>query len=431
MDASGSLPSGDWNAADTFHPIPYEKIVGLNNLLNIAWLSQGLLLAGAVARVRLPNGFGTGFLISQELLLTNHHVFPDARTAASATIEFNYQDNWSGTLQPVRSFTVDSSKFQTNAELDYSIVRVNGAPGELFGYLDLATAADAAVNDYVSIIQHPLGGPKQVSLTDNKVSAVFDNKVQYATDTEPGSSGSPVFNQAWQLVALHHAGGGLAGPDGTKYFTNEGIAISAVIADAATFLGLGDPIYDLAFGELRGVLVNLIDLADPPVAPSALLPDILWTRPAFAAGLEQWRKLNGPGGTDPVVGIGTAGIAIGAALRQWARTSGHESITAASPSQPPPSDGLVAKVSGYNGTDTLPRDVYVQVMRDLLADQTLLPAGFPPPGAASDGATVVAALAFLTGVTIGGAAFDPIRTASTTAPGGGSDASSTSGAGQS
>jgi V8-like Glu-specific endopeptidase len=406
---SGSLPPGDWNAANTFKPIPYEKIVGLNNLLSVAWLSQGLLLAGAVARIRLSEGFGTGFMISSELLMTNHHVLPDAQAAAAVTVEFNYQNNWSGVLQPVRAFTVDSLQFQTNEDLDYTIVRVNGAPGELFGYLDLTATADASVNDYVSIIQHPLGGPKQICLTDNKVSAVFDDKVQYATDTEPGSSGAPVFNQAWQLVALHHAGGGLAGPDGTKYFTNEGIAISAVLADAADFLGLRDPVYDLAFGELRGVLVNLIDLADPPMAPLALLPDILWTRPAFAAGLDQWRRLNGSTG-DPVVGIGAAGVSIGAALRQWARTSGHESIKAASPSTPPPPDRLVAKISRHNGTDTLPRDVYVQVVKEVLADETLLPAGFPSRGEASDRFTVTAALAFLTGVTIGGAAFDPLQT---------------------
>jgi hypothetical protein len=115
----------------------------------------------------------------------------------------------------------------------------------------------------VSIIQHPMGGLKQVCLTDNKVAAVFGNLVQYSTDTEPGSSGSPVFDQNWQIVALHHRGGNLEGPDGTKYFSNEGISIAAVYRDAAAFLGVPDSLYNLAFGDLRAVLVNLIDLADP------------------------------------------------------------------------------------------------------------------------------------------------------------------------
>jgi endonuclease/exonuclease/phosphatase family metal-dependent hydrolase len=54
----------------------------------------------------------------------------------------------------------------------------------------------------------------------------MDKVLRYRTDTEPGSSGSPVFNNDWQLVALHHAGyredGGTA--------VNEGIRISAIVA---------------------------------------------------------------------------------------------------------------------------------------------------------------------------------------------------------
>ena len=39
---------------------------------------------------------------------------------------------------------------------------------------------------------------------------------------DPGSSGSPVFNQKWQLVALHHA-------SSTKKEANEGIRIDVII----------------------------------------------------------------------------------------------------------------------------------------------------------------------------------------------------------
>ena len=31
-------------------------------------------------------------------------------------------------------------------------------------------------------------------------------RVRYATNTEPGSSGSPCFDMNWQLAALHHYG---------------------------------------------------------------------------------------------------------------------------------------------------------------------------------------------------------------------------------
>ena len=159
---------------------------------------------------------------------------------------------------------------------------LNGAPGDLYGFVNLAKRAEPTVNDFVSIIQHPQGGPKKIAFTDNKVSAVFNDLVQYSTDTEPGSSGSPVFNQDWEIVGLHHRGGGLAGPDGKKYFTNEAIQIGSVVRDAASFLGVSDELYDLAFGDLRAALASLVNVERPAVgsrrrgarparAPAALL----------------------------------------------------------------------------------------------------------------------------------------------------------------
>jgi len=36
-------------------------------------------------------------------------------------------------------------------------------------------------------------------------------KIQYTTKVENGSSGSPCFDENWDLVALHHAGAGSKG----------------------------------------------------------------------------------------------------------------------------------------------------------------------------------------------------------------------------
>ena len=305
----------------------------------------------------------------------------------------------------MRRFTCDASFFHNDKELDYAIVRVNGAPGDLYGFVNLAKRVEPTVNDFVSIIQHPQGGPKKIAFTDNKVSAVFDDLVQYSTDTEPGSSGSPVFNQDWEIVGLHHRGGGLAGPDGKKYFTNEAIQIGAVVRHAASFLGMSDELYDLAFGDLRAALTSLVNASDPPSDPDEVARDLLIRRPRFSYALEQWGKLNGVAGQRPALTLAIAGVAIGGALRQWARTDGHESIGVAAAADPPPGDALVALVGAFKGTDSLPRDVYDSLLADLRAQPGLLDETVTASAGADDGIAATAR-SFLRGVVIGAKAYD-------------------------
>jgi endonuclease G len=78
-----------------------------------------------------------------------------------------------------------------------------------FGWLPLnPEPGKAFVGEYLTIVQHPKGERKQVCVRENKL-LKYDpagNSVWYMTDTVPGSSGSPVFNGSWQVVALHHSG---------------------------------------------------------------------------------------------------------------------------------------------------------------------------------------------------------------------------------
>ena len=57
--------------------------------------------------------------------------------------------------------------------------------------------------------------------------------IRYETDTEPGSSGSPVFDNGWEIIALHHSGGDRApsDPSGNTWLNNEGIRIDAIVKD--------------------------------------------------------------------------------------------------------------------------------------------------------------------------------------------------------
>lgn len=83
--------------------------------------------------------------------------------------------------------------------------------GDLQGLIQRLPASCAlkglGSGDPVFIIQHPKGRRKQIVMDDNEVIAygLLKDYLRYRADTDYGSSGSPVFNAQWQLVALHHA----------------------------------------------------------------------------------------------------------------------------------------------------------------------------------------------------------------------------------
>ena len=82
------------------------------------------------------------------------------------------------------------------------------------------------------MIGHPSGlDTPQFSLQDNLLIDYDESLVHYRSPTEPGSSGSPVFDATWSLIAVHHAGG-LEIPklhgEGGLYPANEGIAVTAI-----------------------------------------------------------------------------------------------------------------------------------------------------------------------------------------------------------
>jgi endonuclease G len=210
-----------------------EKIINTADFVGARYLDAGVAAARAVGRVNIRDaggrltGFGTGSLVSPALLLTNHHVLPDAETARSSVIEFNYQDGVDGQplLAVVHPFDPDAF-FLADEDRDFALVAVRATRAELapFGFNRLIEAeGKAIIGEFVTIVQHPRGEKKQVALRENRIVDIPDRFLHYSADTEPGSSGSPVFNDQWEVVALHHASVPVNGG-----FTNEGIRISRV-----------------------------------------------------------------------------------------------------------------------------------------------------------------------------------------------------------
>lgn len=263
-----------------FSGIDLERIIQGNELLPVNYLSRGVLAADAVCRISVSEEiggsgkWGTGFMITPDLLLTNHHVISSIQEAERSTIEFRHERGSDGRFRDSQHFSLDpDATFKTSAteQLDYTIVAVKPSSDDgttsitEFGFLRLASSTHKiSQNEFVSIIQHPDGKEKHVSLRENRVlkigAAAGDREnifLWYATDTAPGASGAPVFNDQWQVVALHHRGvpetrTTLAGAveyqrtDGTwvneeqvrhlrddelVWLANEGIRVSALVAD--------------------------------------------------------------------------------------------------------------------------------------------------------------------------------------------------------
>jgi endonuclease G len=247
-----------------------ERILGASDLLDINFLSIGLRSARPVGRVQVRDKsgrvieFGTGFMVSPGLMLTCNHVLPAHEACQRSLIDFDYEDDEHFNPKTPISFQLDPWRFfHTNLELDITLVAVkpmandNETPLSAVGFLPL-TGHDGSIveGEYVGIIQHPLGSTKKLAIRNNRVIDVFGDFIHYTTDTDPGASGAPVFNDYWQAVAIHHAGvkrkdpsGRILAIDGSiwrpemgedriAYVANEGVRIRALLTHLRTLIDI-------------------------------------------------------------------------------------------------------------------------------------------------------------------------------------------------
>jgi S1-C subfamily serine protease len=142
----------------------------------------------AVVRVETPTGFGSGFFIAADTMLTNVHV-----VGANSTVTIRRPDGKTSTGR------VETSA----AELDIAVVRINNPdPGQ--PTLTLGSGVQARPGQEVIALGTPLG--LQNTVTRGIVSAVRQvgglTLVQTDAAINPGNSGGPLLDRSGIVIGI-------------------------------------------------------------------------------------------------------------------------------------------------------------------------------------------------------------------------------------
>ncbi len=238
-----------------------EAIIYQDDMVDLSFVMGALNAAKSVARIKVPrfdNGVqrkinstpyvfqGSGWLISPSLLITNHHVINARldqegmaaqsdleRQALESTVSFDYDDDQSAVVDcGIEAFEL------ANVDLDYCLLRLKTPPVRAALKLE-PTKVQINATSYlpVNVIQHPGGKAKKLAIRNNLAAAADDDTVRYYTDTDQGSSGAPVLNDRWRVIALHR---GALFVDEAKFqgkdtaYVNFGSQITRILRDIET-----------------------------------------------------------------------------------------------------------------------------------------------------------------------------------------------------
>ena len=287
---TGTASRLDWRGEPIDTAGGFERLLRDGRSLHPAdFLGEGARVASGVAWIearfdgeRITRG--SGFLVGPDLVLSNHHVLHDegADWAAAREVEvrLGYEENIHGVRLPYRTVQGLVETIQGEADHDWAVIRLAERPGDAYRWLSLTLEAPIDIAEPVFIAQHPGGRRKVISLDPAGVVRYMDaDRIQYLTETEEGSSGAPVFNRRWQVVALHHRWEDVKNAGETEN-RNQGVRIARVIEGlAAKGIELGgddsdpEPGLPPGTGALQGLAVRKAALLPDGELPSARWSD--------------------------------------------------------------------------------------------------------------------------------------------------------------
>lgn len=187
-----------------------------------------------VEREADQRSLGTGFLVADDLVLTNYHVLhgtaaPGTADPVQVQLRFDKIDDAPGRVARVAAGNWLVAKSQpggnewggpggepTSAQLDFALIRLaepvgrDPSGGSARGHVRIEDSgtAGAALNPVV-VLQHPLGASLQICLGAFDTPNANGTRLRHTATTQRGSSGSPCLSMELKAVGLHN--GGLGG----------------------------------------------------------------------------------------------------------------------------------------------------------------------------------------------------------------------------
>jgi tetratricopeptide (TPR) repeat protein/V8-like Glu-specific endopeptidase len=166
---------------------------------------------------------GTGTLLPNGWILTCRHVIRDKQQAANARIYFDYRRDGSGQI-PSQNEGLELAPelgFQTKEDgLDWVLVKLKDHTPQAFPfYVAPLDNPKLQVGQKLTIFQFPY--KHYLKFAQGDCSNISNGKVYYSIDTDRGSSGGPVLNDAGDLVAIHKAD--------KDSSSNQGVPFKAII----------------------------------------------------------------------------------------------------------------------------------------------------------------------------------------------------------